>query len=257
MIEALADKVPGLVGGGADLTGNTGTVIEETAGSTPPGTRGPPGPLGVREHGMGGVMNGTAAHGGVIPVGGTFFVFSDYARPAVRLAAMSDYKVVFAFTHDSVGLGEDGPTHQPIEHLALAAGDAPAAADPPGRRQRDRPGLAHRPVGGPTTPCSPARTCRSWRARPGPPSSRGLTPWPTREATSTWCSSARAARSRCVDAAGRLAEDGLPGWCLCRRGTCSPSRATTTRTSCCRRTCRPSPSRPGQLRLGPVGPTTA
>jgi transketolase len=74
--------------------------------------------FGVREHGMAGVMNGMAAHGGVLPVGGTFFIFSDYMRPAVRLAAMSEWKVVFSFTHDSVGLGQDGPTHQPIEHLA-------------------------------------------------------------------------------------------------------------------------------------------
>jgi transketolase len=74
--------------------------------------------FGVREHGMGGVMNGMSAHGGVIPVGGTFFVFSDYMRPAVRLAAMSGYKEIFSFTHDSVGLGQDGPTHQPVEHLS-------------------------------------------------------------------------------------------------------------------------------------------
>jgi transketolase len=118
VIEALADKVPGLVGGGADLTGNTGTVIEDRGVNTAEDPGGRQVYFGVREHGMGGVMNGMAAHGGVIPVGGTFFVFSDYARPAVRLAAMSDYKAVFAFTHDSVGLGEDGPTHQPIEHLA-------------------------------------------------------------------------------------------------------------------------------------------
>jgi transketolase len=74
--------------------------------------------FGVREHGMGGVMNGMSAHGGVIPVGGTFFIFSDYMRPAVRLAAMSEWKEIFSFTHDSVGLGQDGPTHQPIEHLS-------------------------------------------------------------------------------------------------------------------------------------------
>jgi transketolase len=74
--------------------------------------------FGVREHGMAGAMNGMAAHGGVIPVGGTFFIFSDYMRPAVRLAAMSGYKDIFSFTHDSVGLGEDGPTHQPVEQLA-------------------------------------------------------------------------------------------------------------------------------------------
>jgi transketolase len=118
VIEALADKVPGLVGGGADLTGNTGTVIEDRGVNTAEDPGGRQVYFGVREHGMAGALNGMAAHGGVIPVGGTFFVFSDYARPAVRLAAMSDYKAVFAFTHDSVGLGEDGPTHQPIEHLA-------------------------------------------------------------------------------------------------------------------------------------------
>ena len=80
--------------------------------------------FGIREHGMGGVMNGMAMHGGVLPVGGTFFIFSDYMRGAVRLAALSEAHVVYSWTHDSVGLGEDGPTHQPIEQLAVAAGDA-------------------------------------------------------------------------------------------------------------------------------------
>jgi transketolase len=117
-VQALADRVPGLIGGGADLTGNTGTVIKDRGVFTKDDPAGRQIYFGVREHGMCGVMNGMAAHGGVIPVGGTFFVFSDYARPAVRLAAMSGYKDVFSFTHDSVGLGEDGPTHQPIEHLA-------------------------------------------------------------------------------------------------------------------------------------------
>jgi transketolase len=74
--------------------------------------------FGIREHGMGAVMNGMAAHKGVLPVGGTFFVFSDYMRPAVRLAALGGAHVVYSWTHDSIGLGEDGPTHQPIEHLA-------------------------------------------------------------------------------------------------------------------------------------------
>jgi transketolase len=117
-IQALVDVVPGLIGGGADLTGNTGTVIEDHGVQSASDHGGRQIYFGVREHAMGGVMNGMAAHGGVIPVGGTFFVFSDYMRPALRLAAMSEYKDVFAFTHDSVGLGEDGPTHQPIEHLA-------------------------------------------------------------------------------------------------------------------------------------------
>ena len=117
-LQALADRVPGLIGGGADLTGNTGTVIEGHGVFGPDEPAGRQIYFGVREHGMAGVMNGMAAHGGVLPVGGTFFVFSDYLRPAVRLAAMSEFKAIFSFTHDSVGLGQDGPTHQPIEHLA-------------------------------------------------------------------------------------------------------------------------------------------
>ncbi len=116
-VAAIADVVPGLVGGGADLTGNTNTVIKDGVQSaSEPGGRQIY--FGVREHGMGGVMNGMAMHGGVLPLGGTFFVFSDYMRGAVRLAALSDAHVIYAWTHDSVGLGEDGPTHQPIEHLA-------------------------------------------------------------------------------------------------------------------------------------------
>jgi transketolase len=117
-LNALAPVVPGLLAGGADLTGNTGTKID---GSDPQSAASPDGRqiyYGVREHAMGGVMNGMALHGGVLPVGGTFFNFSDYMRGAVRLAALSDAHVIYSWTHDSVGLGEDGPTHQPIEHLA-------------------------------------------------------------------------------------------------------------------------------------------
>jgi transketolase len=110
--------VPGLIGGGADLTGNTGTLIKDHGLFSADDPAGRQIHFGVREHGMAGVMNGMSAHGGVIPVGGTFFIFSDYMRPAVRLAAMSEWKEIFSFTHDSVGLGQDGPTHQPVEHLA-------------------------------------------------------------------------------------------------------------------------------------------
>jgi transketolase len=117
-LKALVDRVPGIVGGGGDLTGNTGTTISGEGVQSPDQPGGRQIYFGIREHGMGGVMNGMALHGGVIPVGGTFFVFSDYMRPAVRLAAISEAKAVFVFTHDSVGLGEDGPTHQPVEHLA-------------------------------------------------------------------------------------------------------------------------------------------
>ena len=117
-LDAITDVVPGLVGGGADLTGNTGTKLQESAGVI--GThdfRGRQIHFGIREHGMGGVMNGMAA-GGLLPFGGTFFVFSDYMRGAVRVAALSGYKVAFIWSHDSIGLGEDGPTHQPVEQIA-------------------------------------------------------------------------------------------------------------------------------------------
>jgi transketolase len=117
-LQALADKVPGLIGGGADLTGNTGTLIKDHGLFSADDPGGRQIHFGVREHGMAGIMNGMSAHGGVLPVGGTFFIFSDYMRPALRLAAMSEWKEIFSFTHDSVGLGQDGPTHQPIEHLA-------------------------------------------------------------------------------------------------------------------------------------------
>lgn len=115
---ASLDLVPSLVAGAADLTGNTGTKL---AGQQPQSAATPAGRqvyFGVREHAMGSTMVGMALHGGVLPAGGTFFVFLDYMRPPVRLAAMSRAKVVFVFTHDSVGVGEDGPTHQPIEQLA-------------------------------------------------------------------------------------------------------------------------------------------
>ena len=116
VLVATKDLVPALVSGAADLTGNTGTKIDEAAQSAAePGGRQVF--YGVREHGMGAALVGMARHGGVLPVGGTFFVFFDYMKPAVRLAAMSRAKCVFVFSHDSVGVGEDGPTHQPVEHL--------------------------------------------------------------------------------------------------------------------------------------------
>jgi transketolase len=117
-LNATLDVLPGLMAGGADLTGNTGTKLEATDLQSVDHPGGRQIAYGVREHGMGGVMNGLAQHRGVLPVGGTFFNFSDYMRGAVRLAALSRAKVIYSWTHDSVGLGEDGPTHQPIEQLA-------------------------------------------------------------------------------------------------------------------------------------------
>ena len=117
-LDATGAGIPGLMPGSADLTGNTGMAM---AGATAQSVADPGGSLihyGIREHGMGGVMTGMAAHGGIVPVGGTFFVFSDYMRGAVRVAALSGVHVIYSWTHDSIGLGQDGPTHQPVEQLA-------------------------------------------------------------------------------------------------------------------------------------------
>ncbi|MDX1647287.1 MAG: transketolase, partial [Longimicrobiales bacterium] len=118
VIQGLAGRIPELVGGSADLGGSNKTDIAEAASllSQTPGGRVVH--YGVREHAMGAVMSGMALHGGVRPYGGTFLIFSDYMRPAIRLAALMGQPVIYVFTHDSIGLGEDGPTHQPIEHLA-------------------------------------------------------------------------------------------------------------------------------------------
>ncbi len=107
-----------LVGGSADLTGSNGTRTKEQVAVTPGNYRGSYINYGVREHAMASAMNGLALHGGFIPYGGTFLAFSDYSRPAIRLAALMGVRVVHVMTHDSIGLGEDGPTHQPVEHLA-------------------------------------------------------------------------------------------------------------------------------------------
>ena len=116
-MDAILDSVPGIMGGGADLTGNTGTKIDRGVFSAEDRS-GRQIYFGIREHGMGAIMNGMALHGGCVPVGGTFLVFSDYMRGAVRLAALSNAKSIFVWTHDSIGVGEDGPTHQPVEHVA-------------------------------------------------------------------------------------------------------------------------------------------
>ncbi len=119
VLNAIAAKIPELAGGSADLAPSTETHIGsggEFLPDAPPGGRNFH--FGVREHGMGAVLNGMARHGGVIPYGATFFIFTDYMRPSMRLAALMRCRVVYVLTHDSVGLGEDGPTHQPVEHLA-------------------------------------------------------------------------------------------------------------------------------------------
>jgi transketolase len=117
VINALAPHLPELFGGSADLTGSNQTQIKGEAVFSAENRAGRNLHFGVREHAMGSMMNGMALEGGLVPYGGTFLVFSDYMRPAVRLAALMGLRLVYVYTHDSIGLGEDGPTHQPIEHL--------------------------------------------------------------------------------------------------------------------------------------------
>ena len=117
-LEALVPAVPEMVGGSADLTGSNNTNVKGLPAIAPGNFAGRFVHWGVREHGMAAAMNGMALHGGVIPYSGTFLVFSDYMRPAIRLAALMRQRVIHVLTHDSIGLGEDGPTHQPVEHLA-------------------------------------------------------------------------------------------------------------------------------------------
>jgi len=118
VLNELADHIFNLVGGSADLTGSNKTDMDGKGIYQPGNYKGRNIHYGVREHAMGAAMNGMALHGGIIPFGGTFLVFSDYVKPSIRIAALSKIPSIFVFTHDSIGLGEDGPTHQPIEHLA-------------------------------------------------------------------------------------------------------------------------------------------
>jgi len=118
VLEVLVPAVPELLGGSADLTGSNNTKAAAAAVLSAKNYGGRYVHYGVREHGMAAAMNGLALHRGVIPFGGTFLVFTDYCRPAIRLSALMEQRVVYVMTHDSIGLGEDGPTHQPVEHLA-------------------------------------------------------------------------------------------------------------------------------------------
>ena len=117
VLEAITPVIPEMIGGSADLTGSNNTKVAATKPITASDFAGRYVYYGVREHGMA-AMNGMALHGGLIPYGGTFLVFTDYCRPSIRLSALMQQRVIYVMTHDSIGLGEDGPTHQPVEHLA-------------------------------------------------------------------------------------------------------------------------------------------
>lgn len=118
VINAIEDRIPGILGGSADLTGSTKTWIDSGGIFNSADYTGRNVHYGVREHAMAAAVNGLALHQGIVPFGATFLIFSDYCRPSIRIAALSEIPSIFVFTHDSIGLGEDGPTHQPIEHLA-------------------------------------------------------------------------------------------------------------------------------------------
>jgi len=142
VINALAGVLPALIGGSADLGVSNNTDIKEGGSFQPASYDGRILHFGVREHAMGATMTGISLNGGLIPYGGTFLTFSDYMKPAIRLAALSEVQVIYVFTHDSVGLGEDGPTHQPVEHLA---------------------GLRAIPHLYVIRPADPHETCEAWR----------------------------------------------------------------------------------------------
>ncbi len=119
VLEVINAVVPETLGGSADLTGSNNTLTKDLGVFDPENRAGRYIHYGIREHGMAAAMNGLAVHGGVIPYGGTFLTFADYARGAIRLSALMGARVIYVLTHDSIGLGEDGPTHQPVEHLAM------------------------------------------------------------------------------------------------------------------------------------------
>lgn len=118
VLNSIGEHIFNLLGGSADLAGSNNTELEKESAFSAANRLGRNFHYGVREHGMAAALNGLALHGGIIPYGGTFLVFSDYNKPSIRIAALSEIPSIFVFTHDSIGLGEDGPTHQPIEHLA-------------------------------------------------------------------------------------------------------------------------------------------
>ena len=124
VLNAIASSLPTLIGGSADLEPSNNTYLKDYDKFSSTSYNGRNFHFGVREHGMTSMLNGMSIYGGVIPYGGTFLIFSDYARPAIRLGALSEIRTILVYTHDSIGLGEDGPTHQPIEQLASFKSDS-------------------------------------------------------------------------------------------------------------------------------------
>jgi transketolase len=139
-LEVLNPVATETVGGSADLTGSNNTKTADLGVHLPDNRAGRYIHYGIREHGMAAAMNGLSLHGGIRPYGGTFMCFTDYARPAMRLSALMKQPVVYVMSHDSIGLGEDGPTHQPVEHLAMLRATPNMTVILPTPPRRRRPG---------------------------------------------------------------------------------------------------------------------
>ncbi len=144
VLQVLTKEIAGLIGGSADLSPSTNTNIKGSPSIEKGAFSGKNLHFGVREHAMGGMMNGMALYGGFTPYGGTFLIFSDYMRPSVRLAALMELHCIYVWTHDSIFLGEDGPTHEPVEHFDGPPRHSPPHRHSPGRRGRSRSRLAGR-----------------------------------------------------------------------------------------------------------------
>jgi len=231
---ALTVAVPEMIGGSADLTGSNNTQPKGMAAMSAAHPAGRFIHYGVREHGTAAAMNGMALHGGVIPYSGTFLVFSDYSRPAIRLAALMGQRVIHVLTHDSIGLGEDGPTHQPVEHLAALRAipnllvfrpcDAVETAEcwelalkacnSPSALVLTRQNLPQLRTGFTAEIAAPRGPMSCCRPRAGPPKCRFLPP--VRRSRS------RSRRGSCWPSAASP-----PGWCRCRALNCLSAQGPT------------------------------
>ena len=267
VIAALAESVPNLVGGSADLDPSTRTMMKgkgdfqspdvPEAGQTPP-TQGMAGGawgyagrnihFGIREHAMTAILTGMAHHGGVIPFGATFLTFSDYMRPSIRLAALSAAHVIYVWTHDSIAVGEDGPTHEPVEQIASLRAMPnmlllrPADANETVEAWRIAMQHTAGPVGLVLTRQKLPVLDRATLA-PAAGTARGayvlIDADPGGRPSSSSSRPAPRCRSR-SPRTGSSAAKGISGaaWCRCRRGSCSRRSRSSTATPCCRPRCR-------------------
>jgi len=258
-LERLIPALPALIGGSADLTGSNNTRIVDQPVVAAGSYAGSYIHYGVREHAMAAVMNGMALHGGLIPYGGTFLVFSDYCRPAIRLTALMRQRVIYVMTHDSIGLGEDGPTHQPVEQLAglrampnlnvfrPADGVETAECWELAVRAEDTPSilaLTRQAVPNVRTAHSGENLCArgAYVLAETPGKARDVTPWRRdRRSASPW--------TRGLGLPSRTSRRLL---CRCRAGNCSPSSPLPTVRRCWARP-RALPSRRPSASAGSAG----